>query len=597
MPFMPFSVRIGLGLLVAMLALALACGDGESPTPSPIVATASPTAGATPSPSPIVATAAPTVTATPTATAQPSPQPTVPQELRVNLGGEPGSLDPQLVTSLPEWSVVRQVFQGLFGFTPDLALEPVVATEIPTVGNGGISPDGLTYIFKLRDDVTWSDGAPVTASDFAYTLKRVLDPQVAAPLSFLYSAIKGAQEYATAVGVEGAALEALRDGLGIEATDDLTLRVTLGRPDPTFLQKLTLRAALPVRQDVVEEFGSGWTEAGNYMGNGPFIMTEWAHQDQITLEANPNYWGPSPKLSKITYRMIADPNSELLAYRNGELELSQVPPGTERAILSDPDLEGEVIRASQLFSLGLFFNTSEPPFDNVLVRQAFATALDREAWIEKVKSGVGHAATSWLPPGIPGHDPDLGQEYSFDLERGRQLLAEAGFPGGEGFPSTSYVFVGLGDGQLMAEFIQGQFKENLGIDLILEPLDPPSYGQQVMGARQFQLTPFGGSGDYPDPEDSLAALFMTGAPFNIAQYSNPAFDQLARQASTELDQTKRIALWMDAHRIVIEDAPLAPFFFGERLFLKKPGVQGLTLTPIDGAIPGDTRLGEVFLEP
>ena len=536
--------------------------------------------------------------ATPSAgTSVAEPRPAISQELRVNLGGEPSSLDPQLATALPEFSVIRQVLQGLLGFNPDLGLEPVVATQVPTVENGGISADGLVYTFQLRRDATWADGESVTADDFAYAIRRLMDPEVAAPYAQMYSAIKGAMEYNSAVDADPATRQALRDAVAVETPDEYTLRVTLEAPNPTFLQKMALVSVYPVRRDIVEEFQSQWTEAGNFVGNGPFVMTEWVHQDHITLEANPNYWGDGPKLDKITFRMITDPNAELAAYRNDELDLSQVPTGTERAILADPAEASEVIRSPQLFTFGLFFNTSLPPFDDVRVRQAFATAIDREAWVEKVKNGVGRPATSWLPPEMPGYDPEVGKEYAFDPETASRLLSENGHSNGNGFSSITFTYVDAGDGRIMAQFIQAQIKDNLGIDLTLEPLDPPAYFQQVLGGRQFELTGIGWGADYPSPETFLAPFFATGAEQNIVQYSNPDFDRLAELASVELDGLKRPALWADAYAVVSKDVPVAPFFYGERFFLKKPHVRGLTLTGVDGAIPGDTRLNEVFLAP
>ena len=326
-------------------------------------------------------------------------------------------------------------------------------------------------------------------------------------------------------------------------------------------------------------------------------MTEWVHQDHITLEANPAYWDAGPKLDKISLRMIADPNSELAAYRNDELELSRVPPGTEAAILADPSLGQEVVRVLDLFTLGLFLNNVAPPFDNLKVRQAFAAAINREAWIDQVSNGVGRAATSWLPPEMPGHDPELGKEYAFNRDLAGRLLADAGFPGGEGFPRVTFTFANVGGERIIAEFIQAQIKENLGVEIALEPLDPPAFFQRVLGARQFQMTSVGWGADYPDPEAFLAPLFITGSGNNIIGYSIPEFDRMAMMASIELDQAKRLELWKGAHEILVKDAPIVFFFYQERFFLVKPEVKGLTLTGIDGAIPGDTRLAEVFSAP
>ena len=196
-------------------------------SPTPTVTTPAPP---TSTPSPV-----PTVTAVPTPT--PVPTPTVQQELRANLGTEPNTLDPQRANALPDLSVIRQVFRGLLGLTPDLTLEPMVATEIPTVDNGGISPDGLTYTFKLRSDATWSDGQRVTAGDFVFTIKRLLDPQTTAPFANLFFAIGVALEFAMAGEADDATIQSLKDAVGVEAPDDSTLRITLSRPDPTFPSK------------------------------------------------------------------------------------------------------------------------------------------------------------------------------------------------------------------------------------------------------------------------------------------------------------------------------------------------------------------------
>ncbi len=244
----------------------------------------------------------------------------------------------------------------------------------------------------------------------------------------------------------------------------------------------------------------------------------------------------------------------------------------------------------------LVFNGAMPPFNDVRVRQAFTTAIDREAWVDKVRNGVGVPAVSWLPPGLPGFDPELGAEYAFDPDRAKELLRQAGFQDGE-FPSVTYTFFTAGDQRTIAEFLQAQFKENLGVDVTLEPLDPPAFFPQVLGARDFQIIALEWSGDYADPESFLAPLFTSTAFNNFFGYTNSQFDSLAGQAAAELDQTTRLDLWKQAHEIMVAEVPVAPFFYQERFFLKKPEVQGLILSPIDGSIPGDTSLAGVSISP
>ncbi len=522
-----------------------------------------------------------------------SKTPTTLQELRLNLGSEPFTLDPQRASILTEFSVIRQVFQGLLGFAPDLSLEPVVATQVPTKENGGISEDGLAYTFTLRDDVTWSDGQELTADDFVFAIKRLFDPRVAAQYSVLYGAISGGMAFNQAAGADDDTLHALEASVQVQALDPHTLRVTLDTPNPTFLQKMALINVFPVRRDMIEAHGVAWTEPATYLGNGPFVMTEWQHQDHITLEANPNYWGPTPALDRITLRMIGDVNSELTAYRNNELDISRVPSGTEPSILDDSDLSSQLLRTSDLFTLGLFFNNSNPPFDSLEVRRAFTNAVDRDAWISQVSNGVGKPALGWLPPGMPGYEASIGADNTFNPQQARQLLANAGYPGGQGFPDLTFTYPSGGGQGLFAQFVQAQLKDNLDIQMDLEPLDPPAYFGQVMGARQFQITGLGWGADYPDPESFLAGLFMSGSPQNIVGYSNPQYDQLAGQAISELDQETRLDLWMQAHRLLVEDVPVGFVFHQERFFLKKPHVKGLALTGIDGFIPGDSSLSRV----
>ena len=223
------------------LLLVIACGGDATATPAPGAPAAAPTE------SPSRSDAA----------------------IRVNLGGEPNNLDPQLASSLLEFSVLRQISQGLLGFDENLILTPLVAAVVPTVENGGITADGLTYTFKLRDGVTWSDGRPLTAGDFEYTFKRLLSSETAGPYSDFFTVIRGGEEYLTALDADQAAKAGLRKALGISAASDDTLIINLAAPNPTFLQKVALVAALPVRQDVIERHSAAWTEAGNHVGNGP----------------------------------------------------------------------------------------------------------------------------------------------------------------------------------------------------------------------------------------------------------------------------------------------------------------------------------------
>jgi oligopeptide transport system substrate-binding protein len=521
-----------------------------------------------------------------------------PQILTVYLPGEPDQIDPNLASWGAERSVISQVFQGLLGFDKDLNLIPVISTAIPSVSNGGISGDGKTYTFKLKNFTTWSDGERVTANDFVYSIKRMLDPTLAAAYASFYYDIVGAQSYNEAAGKDAATLGDLKNAVAVTAPDDTTLIITLTQPRPSFLSLMALWPVYPLRQDIIEKYGSRWTEPGNYIGDGPFIMTEWVHQDHITFKPNPNYWGSKPLLTKITCKIITDTNAALAAYMNGELDMSGVPAGTEKAIMADPSLSSQIVRFADLTTLVFAFNVHTYPYDNITLRKALATAIDRASFVDKIRGGVGKVALSWIPPGMPGYDPTLGTEYSFNISKAKTLLAQALRELGLSDASKlvlRFQYANTAGSKNTAEFLQAQLKDNLGIDLLLEPMEPKAFAQLV-NSKQHTWAWFGWGADYPDPDNWLPEIFGSGATNNKTSYSNPQFDALATQAKHELDNTKRMQLWAQAQAIVMADAPIITVFYNERFFLLKPYVKGFIYTAMDGQIAGDQYWTNIYIQ-
>ena len=522
--------------------------------------------------------------------------PATSQVLRINLAGEPATIDPNRVSWSREHTAVVQVFEGLLSFDHDLSLKSTVAREIPSLANGSISTDLMTYTFKLRPDVTWSDGRKLKAQDFEYSIKRMLSPDVASAYASFYFDILGAEAYNSAANEDDATKTQLKDAVGIKALDDLTLQITLKQPRSTFLQLMALWPTYPVREDIISQYGNKWTEPPHYIGNGPYILTEWVHDDHMTFKPNPNYWGTKPKLTEIYMTMITDVNAELEAYRNNKLEISRVPPGMEGAVMADPVLSKELLRYPQLATCALEFNVKKHPFDNVNVRQALATAVDRVSLVEKVREGMGKPALSWIPPGIPGHDPSLGREYEFNPTRAKELLAAAGYADPGDFPVLTFQYPDTAGNSLIAKFLQTQLKDNLGISLTLEPMEPKSFTQLV---EQRKHTWYLGwwFADYPDPDDWLPDLFGTDASQNTTGYSNAKFDALIEQARSESDDIQRLQLWTEAHKMVMADVPIVPVFYSEQLALVKPTVKGLKTTAMDAEIPGEMLLfRQVYLE-
>jgi oligopeptide transport system substrate-binding protein len=530
-----------------------------------------------------------------------TPKPSSEQTITLNLAVENNTIDPNRASWVSERTILVQVFDGLLTFNKDLTLAPMVAKEIPTVTNKGISADGKTYTIKLRTNVTWNDGTKVTAMDFVYSIKRLFDPDLAAEYASFYFNIVGGEAYYSATDKTAAEKTVLRDAIGVRAVDDYTLEIKLTDSLPTFTQLLALWPVYPIRQDIVEKYGDKWAQPDannampNYITNGPFILTEWVQQDHYTLIRNEKYWGTKPTLTKIVFKEITDANVALAAYKNNELDQSGVPGGTELATMNDPALNPQILRFPTLTTYAFQFNVTKPPFDNKLLRQALACAIDRKSYVDKVRHGVGTVALSWIPPGMPGFDATLGQEWDFNPTKAKELLAQAGYPDGKGLPELKFQIANTGANPTIAAFLQDQLKVNLGITLTLELMESKAYSA-LYNAKQFTWGFTGWGADYPDPDNWLPQLYMTGAGNNKTGYSNPAFDTLATQALKELDNTKRLQMWADAQKLVVADQPMIYVFHRENFTLVKPWVKNLQTTGMDGNVSGDTLLRDAYIQ-
>jgi oligopeptide transport system substrate-binding protein len=507
------------------------------------------------------------------------------QVFTVNLAGEPESIDPNLSSWAASRSVILRCFDGLLGFNKDLSLRAMVAKEIPTTSNGGISADGLTYTFKLKG-YKWSDGKSVVAGDFVYSIKRMLDPVNAAEYASFYYNIVGAQDYNAATDKDAATVASLKAKVGVTATDDATLQIKLINQQPIFLDLMALWPVYPVREDIITANGDKWTEAATYIGNGAFKLTEWVHQDHLTFENNTSYSGTKAKLAKITYKMTTDANAAWAAYLAGELDMSGPPSGTEKTVMADTTLSPQIVRYNDLTTFAFQFNVHKAPFDNKKLRQALCCAFDRQSYIDQVRGGVGKVALSWIPPGMPGYNATLGQDYVFNPTKAKQLLSDAGFPAGAGLPELKFQYSNTGLNPPLAQLLQQQLKDNLSINLTLEPMESAAFSKLVNGNGETWAF-FGWGADYPDPDNWLPQLFGTGAGNNHTTYSNPDFDALAAKASKELDNTLRLQEWDQAQAMVMADAPILTVFYRERFVLVKPYVKGFTPAGMDGQIAGD----------
>jgi len=383
--------------------------------------------------------------------------------------------------------------------------------------------------------------------------------------------------------------------------------VTLERPIGYLNDIVALWVTYPVRKDNVEHAGDpasgAWTDPANgaVVGTGPFIMTKWDHQTEIVLEKNPNYSVTPAKLDKIEMPLNDDAAVLFASYKAGELDYSPFPAAELAAIRADAKLSKELITYPDSCVIYLGMNTTKPPFDNKTVRQAFATAIDRDLYVKVVARGIGKPYYQFLPKEIPGADDSIGIQFKFNVEKARKLLADAGFPGGKGFPKTRYNYVASAANQTRFEWFQAQFKEVLGVDIYANPMDGAVYqAQSNEPINKFEgLTRLGWCADYFHASDYFGLVLGggdkngdgkitegEGNPLNLPGYLNPEYDKLWKTADVETDSAKQTELYKKAGTILADDAPVAFINQGENLALVTPRVKDLKYNIRDGGEPG-----------
>jgi len=292
--------------------------------------------------------------------------------------------------------------------------------------------------------------------------------------------------------------------------------------------------------------------------------------------------------------MVSSGEADYAAYRNNERDWTLVPDADVAAVRSDPALSKEAHEYTELTTFWLIMNNAKAPLDNVQVRKALSRAIDRQALIRDIASGVGQPATSFIPPGMPGYQADLGKDIGFDAAAAKDLLKQAGYgEGGKPFPSLKFRFATTTANQTRAEFIQAQLKQNLGIDVQLESMEAKAY-QAAFKDKDYDLAWGGWGADYPDPQNWMTGNFGCTSSNNKYNFCDKAFDTAAAAGDTGTDQNSRLKSYADAQQILINDVPVAPMFFRGRMVLVKPWVQNLVITPKDD-YPGWSLLSDVFV--
>jgi oligopeptide transport system substrate-binding protein len=477
-------------------------------------------------------------------------------------GGEstnPRSYDPATTPSAGN----KLVFSGLVSFDPQLNLTPDLAETWE------VSPDGMVYTFHLRQNAKFHDGRPVVAQDVIYSWTRAADPvlQSATVMTYL----------GDIVGIRDVFEGKASSVSGLKALDDHTLQVRIDAPKPYFLMKLTYATAFVVDKANVES-GAEWYRTPN--GTGPYKQTGWERFKQITYESNPDFYLGAPSITSIVVNLYSGDPMRL--YETGDVDITSVYYSAVDRV-SDPaePMHNELLTGVSLCTSYVVFDTKQAPFDDLNVRKAFSMAFNRQQFIDVVMSGRALPAIGIFPPGLPGFNLGL-KGLPYDPAQARQLLAASKYGGPQGLPPIIFTNSGIGSGiGLDVAAMAQMWKQNLGVTITVENIEPNYYYDKVNAGEHGQLLDQGWCADYPDPENFADVLFHSGSANNNGNYSNPALDALLEKARTEQNVTSRIQMYQQAEQMIVDDAAVLFTTHGLSYALVRPYVKGYVLTPID----------------
>ena len=462
-------------------------------------------------------------------------------------GTEPESIDPALITGQPEFRVVDCLFEGL------LRLNPKGVAEAGLAQAWEVSEDKLVYTFHLRPDAKWSNGEPITAKDFVASWERALRPATASLYAQQLWYIKNARPYN-----EGT----LKDfgEVGAKALDGATVQVTLEAPTPFFLDLAAFPTLRPVYLPALEKYGEDqWLKPGHIVTSGPYTVKDWRIYDRIRMVKNPYYWdAANVALGTVDALALDDPMAMYNFLYTGQAQLMLDKSSIPVALIGEMKKNTFFHPAPFLGNYFLRFNCTKGPFKDARVRQAVSLAIDKLAITERITRLGEVPATSLVPPGCAGYVAPPGPGY--DLGKARQLLADAGYPGGAGFPVVTYLYNKKDIDASVAVELQNMLKQNLGINLSLVNQEWKVY-LGSLNTLNYDIARSSWVGDYNDPNTFLD-MFITDGGNNRTGWSSKRYDQLIANAATELDPAKRYAILSEAeHLLISEDAVVAPLYY------------------------------------
>lgn len=481
----------------------------------------------------------------------------------------PLTLDPAISSEMTSHSYVMHLFSGLVRLDGDLDVVPDIAEGWETSG------DGTVYTFQLRDGVKFHDGTEVTAADFKYSWERACDPATGSQTADTYLGdIVGAREM-----LRGRAEEIP----GVEVLGEDTLRVEIDAPKAYFLYKLAYPTAFVVDESDVQSGRDWWREPN---GTGPFKLGEWQQDQLVRLERNQLYYGEPAALERVDFHLLA--GAPMTLYEQGQIDVMPISTAYIDLARDEANPLHEELQVTPELSLQYIgFDTQKPPFDDVNVRRAFCHAVDRDRIVELVFRDMAAEAEGILPVGMPGHDEEL-QGLEFDISRAEKLLASSKYGGASGLPPVTMTTSGYG-GSIsgLVGAVVAEWRRNLGVEVSVRQLEPEAFLYNLKEERD-EMFVLGWVADYPDPHNFLDTLFYSGRENNCFGYSNPEVDRLLDEAAVEQDEDRRLELYQEVERMIVQDAVCLPLSFGRNYVLVKPYVEGYQLGPL--GIPDLSRV-------
>jgi oligopeptide transport system substrate-binding protein len=498
-------------------------------------------------------------------------------------GTEPASLDPHIATGVPEHHIMSSVMEGLV-LKDRKSLEPR-----PGVAESWtISDDGRIYTFKLRDDARWSNGDPHIANDYVWSWWRALQPALGNQYAYMLFPIKNAKRY------YDRETEDFGD-VGVKALDQRTLQVTLTNPTPYFLQLLDHYSLFPVHQGTIEKFGNAdqrgtrWSYEGNLVSNGPFKLDEWKINRHITVTRNLHYWdNDNVALNGIVFKPVENTVTEERMFRAGQLHVTSNVPADKISTYRKSN-STELKIAPYLGTYFYRLNIKTPQLQDRRVRRALGMAIDREKLVENITKGGQIPAYTMTPPGTMGYYPT--STLAFDPEGAKNLLSEAGYPNGEGFPAIEILYNTNEGHRKIAVALQEMWKDYLNIDIKLLNQEWKVY-LATESAGDYQISRGGWIGDYVDPNNFLD-MFLCGGGNNRTGWCNEEYDRLILEvAPSQSSHEERLAVFQQAETMLLDDMPIIPVYTYTSVKLVDSSVENL-----DGNIMNQAMYKDIYLSP